>query len=69
MDGLGVGGSAVGPSFFYEDEVFKVNKNGDVEFGMVTENWDMYSTDEVKSYSVFTHENKEKCLLIAFFVG
>jgi ubiquitin-conjugating enzyme E2 O len=38
--------STIGPSFFYEDEIFKINKNGDVEFGMVTENWDMYSSDE-----------------------
>jgi hypothetical protein len=38
--------SSIGPSFFYEDEVFRVTKHGDVEFGMVTENWDMYSSDE-----------------------
>lgn len=38
--------SATGPSFFYEDEVFRINKNGDPEFGMVTENWDMYSSSE-----------------------
>jgi len=35
-----------GPSYFYEDEVFRIGKSGEVEFGMVTENWEMYSSDE-----------------------
>lgn len=37
---------SVGPSYFYEDEVFRVGKSGDVEFGMVTENWEMYSSSD-----------------------
>lgn len=47
MSGATQGGErGAAPSFFYEDEVFRVSKNGEVEFGMVTENWDMYSSDE-----------------------
>lgn len=37
---------SVGPSYFYEDEVYRVSKSGDVEFGMVTENWEMYSSSD-----------------------
>lgn len=37
---------AVGPSYFYEDEVYRVSKTGDVEYGMVTENWEMYSSSD-----------------------
>lgn len=36
----------VGPSYFYEDEVFRVSKSGHVEFGVVTENWEMYSSSD-----------------------
>jgi len=35
-----------GPLYFYEDEVFRANRNGDIEFGMVSENWEMYSSDD-----------------------
>jgi hypothetical protein len=38
--------ASVSPAYFYEDQVFRVNKNGEVEFGLVTENWEMYSSDE-----------------------
>lgn len=37
---------SAGPSYFYEDEVYRVGKSGDVEFGMVTENWEMCSSSE-----------------------
>ena len=38
--------ASAGPLYFYEDEVYRVLKSGDVEFGMVTENWEMYSSDD-----------------------
>jgi len=38
--------SSIAPSFFYEDQVYRVGKNGELEFGLVTENWQMYSSDE-----------------------
>lgn len=41
--GQGQERQGAGPSYFYEDEVFRLNKHGDAEFGLVTENWDMYS--------------------------
>ncbi|KAK7794133.1 hypothetical protein R5R35_012619 [Gryllus longicercus] len=32
--------------FFYEDEVYRINKKGNVEFGMVLENSELVSSDE-----------------------
>lgn len=46
LNALNAEQAAIGPSFFYEDEIYKINKNGEVEFGMVTENWDMYSSSD-----------------------
>jgi len=40
---------SAGPLYFYEDEIFRVSKFGDVEFGMVTENWEMYSSESEES--------------------
>lgn len=37
------------PSYFYEDEIFRLTKSGEVEFGMVTENWEMYSSESEDS--------------------
>lgn len=37
--------------FFYEDEVFRVNKNGKIMFGMVVENFKLYSSDDSSSSS------------------
>jgi hypothetical protein len=48
-NGSNIGPTPSGPSYFYEDEVFRVLKSGDVEFGMVTENWEMYSSDSEDS--------------------
>src|ERR1700729_1745214 len=35
-----------GPQYFYEDEVCRTTKSGEVEFGMVMENWEMYASDD-----------------------
>src|SRR5688572_17962422 len=35
-----------GPQYFYEDEVCRTAKSGEVEFGMVMENWEMYASDD-----------------------
>nr|CAD7448041.1 unnamed protein product [Timema bartmani] len=32
--------------YFYEDEVFRINKKGNIEFGMVLENSELVSSDE-----------------------
>lgn len=32
--------------YFYEDEVYKINKKGNIEFGMVLENSELLSSDE-----------------------
>lgn len=32
--------------YFYEDEVFRINKRGNIEYGMVLENSELVSSDE-----------------------
>lgn len=32
--------------YFYEDEVFRFNKKGNIEFGMVLENSELVSSDD-----------------------
>ena len=32
--------------YFYEDEVYRINKKGNIEFGMVLENSELVSSDE-----------------------
>jgi ubiquitin-conjugating enzyme E2 O len=32
--------------YFYEDEVYRINKKGNIEFGMVMENSELVSSDE-----------------------
>jgi ubiquitin-conjugating enzyme E2 O len=32
--------------YFYEDEVYRINKKGNIEFGMVLENSELDSSDE-----------------------
>lgn len=32
--------------YFYEDEVYRVNKKGNIEFGMVLENSELVSSDD-----------------------
>lgn len=32
--------------YFYEDEVYRINKKGNIEFGMVLENAELVSSDE-----------------------
>jgi hypothetical protein len=42
----GAGHIETGPSYFYEDEVCRTTKSGEIEYGMVLENWEMYSSSE-----------------------
>lgn len=38
--------AAVEDQYFYEDEVYRVDKRGHIEFGMVLENSELVSSDE-----------------------
>jgi len=38
--------AAAEDQYFYEDEVYRINKRGHIEFGMVLENSELASSDE-----------------------
>lgn len=38
--------AAVEDQYFYEDEVYRIDKRGHIEFGMVLENSELVSSDE-----------------------
>lgn len=44
--GIGFNMAAVEDQYFYEDEVYRIDKRGHIEFGMVLENSELVSSDE-----------------------